>query len=484
MELRMGGERWGVLAALLTERLRRWDGQGVLPVSRTLRAFGMEKRGVEEKGKGGGVERVEGGVEVSRMTPWGSFLRNAVLYVNTDRAHRRQLAQVIQAIRNGEVPQENPLPGDFAERSTRLAHLLLSAAREFGENTLADFAIDLLREHSPQISYAVNKELMYVNYTARRRWMDQELRNSGEIRTMAQRLLYRYVPAVDKDRAAARVGKRASSSVISAPASVSVSEKQQASVPSTACSFDAAEESELGEELEEATNTNAVYVPDELTIGGHRKCLSQDIEEKESLLTGRNKSIQSRDKEMEEDPFLVSHLERSASSEYFSAACATESSYPSRPIALVMEQQRELQGEDLEDVRLEDIAGEFSEGTMQQLVERTRSRYRRRRGAQDVCSPEEIEVQNQDCQGTNAMPSAAHIAKSLCESVEHAMPPSKYKAKKCRAKNNDRASSKPSEDSCFNSSLEQKSSTAQHSDKKFNVKLKARATRTQKAFLK
>ncbi|KNH07321.1 hypothetical protein XU18_1853 [Perkinsela sp. CCAP 1560/4] len=176
LEIRFGSARWAIVKGLLHAHLEMLDKQNISPSIRRMNELGVDP------------------------AVWKGFLRNAMLYIAHDRFHRRQLAEVILAIRNGTVPVEQPLKGDFNQRSVTLAHIFLGIAREFGSNTLAEFALDLLRDAGLRPSYAVIKDVMYTNGANRRRWMDSEVRGSGELKQHLKIVLLRYVPRAMRDR--------------------------------------------------------------------------------------------------------------------------------------------------------------------------------------------------------------------------------------------------------------------------------------------
>ena len=178
LAMRMGPERWGIVRALLERRMHKLDEEKFSPAVRRLDELGLDP----------GL--------------WKNFLRNAMLYISTDRAHRRQLAEVFRAIREGTVPASAPLAGDFRARTITLARLLLGIAREFGSNTLAEFALDLIQDCGQRADYKIIKEIMYANAANRRRWMDAEIRGSGELKQHLVTILSRYIPKVKRDREA------------------------------------------------------------------------------------------------------------------------------------------------------------------------------------------------------------------------------------------------------------------------------------------
>ena len=176
LSMRLGTERWALVRSLLEERLNMLDSKKLSPTVRRIDELGLS------------------------ADTWKRFLRNAMLYISCDRSHRRQLAEVFRAIRDGTVPSGAPLEGDFNQRTVTLSKLLMAVAREYGSNTLGEFALDLLHEAGIRPGYSVIKEIMYINCSHRRRFMDAEIRGSGELKQHLSTILARYMSRVHKDR--------------------------------------------------------------------------------------------------------------------------------------------------------------------------------------------------------------------------------------------------------------------------------------------
>jgi len=173
---KLGPDRWRPLSLALATRLESMDAAGVSPIVRRLKEMKLN-------------------VDV-----WKPFLRSVMMGCLHERYLRRQLADVIMGIRFGMTPVSLPLEGTYEKRSTDLAMMLLAAAREAGDMSITAFCVDLLHEAGVSVSYSLQKELMYINFADRRKWMDVNLRESGELRVMVPYLLTKYLPKVDGDR--------------------------------------------------------------------------------------------------------------------------------------------------------------------------------------------------------------------------------------------------------------------------------------------